>query len=202
MSVALGRRRARGGSGRVAAALFALTCLVLLGLTFLLGVLVGRQWARSTEGPARATGDAPEPGAVRRLGAGSETSPDERPGRAEPARDEALPAIQERLTFYRALPAPLAAGPPSEPRRAGSNGARATPGGAYHTVQVAAFKTREQAEALRADLGGEAYVAEVDGPSAVRYRVRVGLFEHRSAAEAVATRLRAERALDAFVTTR
>jgi cell division protein FtsN len=145
----------------------------------------------------------------------------ERPRRlGEREPDDATPQIQEKLTFYQTLTAPLTAGPPpaskakSAPASAGTSGApkrdASPPGGAgtgadagaSYTVQAAAFKTREQADALREKLGSNAYVAEVAGGSSVKYRVRVGVFGARTDAEAAAARLRAERHLAAFVTKR
>jgi cell division protein FtsN len=71
-------------------------------------------------------------------------------------------------------------------------------------VQVGAFTTREQAEALRARLAGgghDAYVAESEGPGGARYRVRVGAFATRDEARQAAERLAGERQLTTFVTT-
>ena len=203
------RRRERGRSGRLAGALFALACLVVLALTFLLGLLVGRQWARSTASPAsgvaaagagasgEAGGAGPPP--ARAAGSPPPTLPSHgRPrllGEAQP--DDASPAIREKLTFYQTLTAPLTAAPPKPASPAAPPADRG-----LHTVQVAAVKTREQAAALRAQLGADAYVVEVAGPAAVRYRVRIGAFADRAPAEALAARLRAERSLNAFVTTR
>jgi DedD protein len=73
------------------------------------------------------------------------------------------------------------------------------------TVQVAAYNARTPAEALRATLastGHDARVVEGVTGGAVRYRVQVGTFPTREAAQAAAARLSAERALPTFVTTR
>jgi cell division protein FtsN len=177
-------------------------------------MLVGRQWARSTTPTGRVAVDADRPGdratAERRSG--------ERPRRlGERERDDATPQIQEKLTFYQTLTAPLTAGPPPAskarpaPASAGTPMRDASPpegagtganAGASYTVQVAAFRTREQADALREKLGSDAYIAEVERGSPVKYRVRVGVFTVRTDAEAAAARLRAERHLAAFVTKR
>jgi cell division protein FtsN len=185
-------------------------CLVVLTLTFLLGMLVGRQWARSTMPLAPATVEGGRAIADRRSG--------DRPRRlGEHEPDDATPRMQEKLTFYQTLTAPLAVGPPpapkpkSVPTSAGASArdagprAGAGPGaaaGASYTVQVAAFKTRPQADALREKLGKDAYVVQVEGPSSARYRVRVGTFGSRADGEAAAARLRAEHSLPAYVTKR
>jgi cell division protein FtsN len=71
---------------------------------------------------------------------------------------------------------------------------------------VGAYKAREPAEALRARLvaaGHDAYVAEIDASGSVRYRVRVGSFATRDAAQLSADKIVAsERKLSAFVTAR
>lgn len=73
------------------------------------------------------------------------------------------------------------------------------------TVQVAAYNVRSPAEALReklASAGHEARVVEASTPGGVRYRVQVGAFPTRQAAQDAAARLTAERSLATFVTTR
>ncbi len=70
---------------------------------------------------------------------------------------------------------------------------------------MGAYKPREPADALRARLaaaGHDAYVAQVDAPGSVRFRVRVGSFATREAAQQVADRIGSERSLSAFVTAR
>jgi cell division septation protein DedD len=288
------RRRDRGTGSVVGRALFGLACCVVLGLTFILGVLVGRQWARSTpplddadaelgsaggrsdwvDGDRRwrrfaadTGGDSRVPSGVDAAaeaaqfehGAGGASTERERPGarvaagapgRAEgretapwaralaradsletrAARDdaarpgpEASPGvrtfedgtaaqIQEKLTFFHTLRAPLAAGPPPAPQprsrpapaaiRAPSRPREPLPARELFTVQVAAVTTRAQAEALRARLGDTAYVVEADGVAPGRYRVRVGTFGSRAEADATAARLRADHSLTPFVTTR
>jgi DedD protein len=73
------------------------------------------------------------------------------------------------------------------------------------TVQVGAFKARGPAEALRARLaerGQEASVTEVETAGVMQYRVRVGSFATREAAQEAASRLATERRLSTYVTTR
>jgi len=194
------RLRGRRGTGGGALVVFVTACLAVLALTFLLGVLVGRQWAhRASADSARVAGAPASPGArfrARRL--------------SEREAEEPAPQIQEKLTFYQTLTAPLTAGPP--PQRTRAESAREGPapasaparpgavGDAGYTIQVAAFRSRAQADKLRETLGGEAYVAEIGAGRGAPFRVRVGSFASRAEAEARAVRLRTEFSLGAFVT--
>jgi cell division protein FtsN len=73
-------------------------------------------------------------------------------------------------------------------------------------VQVGAYRAREPAEEFRRSLSAAGYDAYVTAVSTddgtVRYRVRVGSFSSRSDAEKTASRLKAERSLNPFVTTK
>ena len=194
------RLRGRRGTGGGALVVFVTACLAVLALTFLLGVLVGRQWAhRASADSTRVAGAPASPGArfrARRL--------------SEREAEEPAPQIQEKLTFYQTLTAPLTAGPPPQRTRAESArggpapaSAPARPGAvadAGYTIQVAAFRSRAQADKLRETLGGEAYVAEIGAGRGAPFRVRVGSFASRAEAEARAVRLRTEFSLGAFVT--
>ena len=196
------RLRGRRGTGGGALVVFVTACLAVLALTFLLGVLVGRQWAHrtSTADSARVTGAPASSGArsrARRL--------------SEREAEEPASQIQEKLTFYQTLTAPLTAGPPPAPPRTRAESARgpapasaparpAAVGDAGYTIQVAAFRSRAQADKLRETLGGEAYVAEIGAGHGAPFRVRVGSFASRAEAEARAVRLRTELPLGAFVT--
>jgi DedD protein len=100
--------RRRVGSGPGGAQWMALggAVLVILGLTFALGLLVGRQWARQTASAALA--DLAEPAkkpaaAPRRSGIAAETMADR------------APESTEKLTFYKTLTEPLD-GPAAPPR--------------------------------------------------------------------------------------
>ena len=195
------RLRGRRGTGGGALVVFVTACLAVLALTFLLGVLVGRQWAhRASADSARVTGAPASPGArprARRL--------------SEREAEEPASQIQEKLTFYQTLTAPLTAGPPPArtrvesargpaPAAASAPARPAAVGDAGYTIQVAAFRSRAQADKLRETLGGEAYVAEIGAGRGAPFRVRVGSFASRAEAEARAVRLRTEFSLGAFVT--
>ena len=72
------------------------------------------------------------------------------------------------------------------------------------SVQVAAFKTQEQAASLHKKLkeaGFDTYVAStVASDGQTHYRVRIGTFAGKADAERMAERVRAERSPAAFVT--
>ncbi len=221
------RRRAGTGESRVGTFLFVLGVLTVLGTSFAIGVSAGRRWPGllpSLGGtPVRA--GAASPGAT--VGAGAAS-----PGRAVGGLSEvrgAPPApTLPVLTFYRELTAPLAAPPsPLRPERsersAKSNGApeairpeapspvetrgpaaAALPDRRF-TIQVGAFKTREQAETMRvklSEVGHDAYVAALDVAAGARFRVRVGTFATRDEARQAADRLGRERQLATYVTIR
>ena len=202
-------RRRRGGL------LVLIGFLTIIAVTFGAGVYAGRIWmARSAVTLARVT----EPETPRRA-----------VGRA--AKPAEAPAPQ--LTFYRELTAPLTAPPPppkpAKPapplvttppvsaavsQRPGEQadliGATTTPRTAgttapRFTVQVASYRMRPQAEALRESLasaGHDARVVEGEAHGPV-YRVQVGEFPTREAARALAARLTGERSTVApIVTTR
>jgi len=87
------RNRGRGGPGRLAWVAVGGGVLVILGLTFALGMLVGRQWARQTP-PAVAAEST------------RKAAPARRSGLSEVGADRSA-APQEKLTFYQTLTAPL-----------------------------------------------------------------------------------------------
>jgi cell division protein FtsN len=90
------------------------------------------------------------------------------------------------------------------PRREAPRAEPAAPAPRF-TIQVGAYRTREQAEAVQLRLAGAgyaAYVAEFDGSPNSRFRVRVGTFISREEARPIAERLAAERKSPTYVTTR
>jgi cell division protein FtsN len=207
--MAVRARRRRGGL------LVLIGFLTIIAVTFGAGVYAGRIWmARTVVKLARVT--EPEP-PRRVIGRG--------------AKAPEAPAPQ--LTFYRELTAPLTAPPPppkpakpapplvttppvsaavsqrpgeqadmlsapTTPRTAATTAPR-------FTVQVASYRMRPQAEALRdslASAGHDARVVEADAQGPV-YRVQVGEFPTREAARAMAARLTGERSTVApIITTR
>ncbi len=223
--------------------------LVLLGLTFGLGMLVGRQRARQTH-QAVAAESSRKP------------TPTSRRGGLTEAGTEKSHQLQEKLTFYQTLKAPL--GPvripdgtdaTAKPARAPVNPAKATeravegtlwratdregqePSSAAHaqsrptgernetrlsssprregerqeatagwTVQVGVFSSPQQAAGVKKQLAERGFEAQIaptmtdDGQ--VRYRVRLGAFRSKEEAARTAERVRTDRSLPTYVTTR
>jgi cell division protein FtsN len=96
------RNRGRSGPGRLTWVALGAATLMVLGLTFALGMLVGRQWARQS--PPAATADS-----GRRTAAAAR-----RPGPGEAGTERAVEVPREKLTFYKTLTAPLGALPSPE----------------------------------------------------------------------------------------
>ena len=181
-------------------------------VVFLFGVLVGRgvQEARgpiadggmaaaSEVVPDGAAMDAPAGDGAPRAGSGGAGSDDlsypERLGKTPPAeRVNPVPppvAARARETAPPEVPAePLAQAPDvSTPRPAASAAASAP---APYTVQVAAVRRRDEADAIVKRLkakGYDAYVFVPDGDSLGVFRVRIGAFKDRRQADVIAERL-------------
>ena len=104
------RRRSGGGPGFGQWLVLGCAVVVILGLTFTLGLLVGRQWARGSV--ASVAPSASE--AVRKASA----APSRRGGIAAETMADRVPEPTEKLTFYQTLTEPLdTGGPPrSEPK--------------------------------------------------------------------------------------
>ena len=128
------------------------------------------------------------------------------------ATDKTRPAETiPNLTFYQELTAPLASPPPRPARAAASVERHSSAGESIagsvdsgpFSVQLASYKSRSQAEALRETLAARgigAYVSETTTASGSRYRVRVGPFDDKDSARQNAVRLAADTRLGAFVT--
>jgi cell division protein FtsN len=257
MAAMAARQRGRGGPGAAQWVVLGVAVLMVLGLTFALGMLVGRQWARQT-GPVAASDAVSKPAHATRRGGLTEASV------------ERTPELREKLTFYKTLTAPLAAmpsppktgaatrpgsvakaAPPAEvtaPERGApalarpasaenDQGPRLPPLGeasapergdasapakgeavrsaraatkradaAQWTVQVGVFKNLRQAESVKRKLvqgGFEAELAPITADDGqLRYRVSVGAFRSKDEAARLAARVRSDRSLPTFVTTR
>jgi len=117
--------------------------------------------------------------------------PERPPTRGEPARTEPPRPDPKPAAGTEAKADAKSEGPelPRPEPRAGTPAAERR-----FTIQVAAFKTRDQADAMRAKLaaaGHEAYVMEADGVPGARFRVRVGSFATRDEARQAAQRISA-----------
>lgn len=223
------RSARHGGGGLLQRLGLLLAAVVILALTFTLGVLVGRQWGGRAATPAALTaegGKKPAAGAPRR-------------GLTEADADRPR-EIQEKLTFYQTLTAPLgpvgqssraraedrsrpsaspaaSASPPGAPGApaaptpappapsiAGIPSATPTAAAGGWSVQVGAFRSRQQADGVQRQLTDAGFpavlttVALDDGQA--RYRVRVGGPRSRPEAEQLAQQVRARLPLTTLVT--
>jgi cell division septation protein DedD len=208
------KRGRSSGGGAFQRIGLALAAVIILTLTFTLGVLVGRQWGGR---PASDGVESPR-----------KTQALTRRGLAEPEAERPR-ELQEKLTFYQTLTAPvgpigqssrartedkgkspapvLSSAPSAAPALAAAPSASlpaAPPAtAAAWTVQVGAFKSRQQADEVQKRLteaGFPAVLSPVtldDGQS--RYRVRVGGARSRGEAELLAQQVRARLPLTALV---
>jgi cell division protein FtsN len=206
-------KRGRGNGGFFQRIGLLLAAVVILALTFTLGVLVGRQWG----GRPAETADGGRKSAALTRRALSEVE-------AERPRE-----MGEKLTFYQTLtaplgptgqssraraeergvapvpapaPAPALTAPPSAPAAVAATAPAAPP--VMWTVQVGAFRSRQQADGVQrrlAEAGFPAVLSTValeDGQS--RYRVRVGGARSRGEAEQLAQQVRARVPVTTLVT--
>ncbi len=168
---------------------------LLAGVAVVAGLLVlASRWA------GRAPDPGPAPGAD-----GAEEG-----GDGPPVRAGALPEAVPDLSFYRTLESPgdrRGAPPPAEGNVPDAVAPRAPaspsgdPGGAY-VVQALATRDRAAARRLRDRLAARGLlVAVVEGRAAggAVYRVRVGRYRERAAAEAVARGIRAAAGVSPWV---
>lgn len=209
------RRREPTWGSQTASALVLVGFVVVVGFVFLAGVLAGRHWPRLLPSLGGVPAPRPEPDTRR-------VAQPERP----PApvlsfyQDLRAPLTPQPLPpRSRPRPSPLAAPEPASPETPRPPARERDPlpavvtrrmagpelPGPRFTIQVAAFRTRPQAENMRQALvkdGYDAYVSEIQGPNVARYRVRVGTYPTRDNAQEAARRLAAERRLTTFVTAR
>jgi cell division septation protein DedD len=92
------RSRVKNGPGRFQWIALLTAAAVIMGLTFTLGVLVGRQWSRSVSVAASAESSA------------RKVVPPGKRGGLSGADVESPPAVDQKLTFYQTLTAPLGRG--------------------------------------------------------------------------------------------
>jgi len=216
-------RNARGGGGGfLQRAGLIMAALAILALTFTLGILVGRQWGGRGAPAPSGVEVTKKPGVIAR-----------RSGLIE-AEEDRPRELQEKLTFYQTLTAPM--GPTGSSARARATEDRARAGGsaiappapagaaastpapaaeagaapvapaasASWSVQVGAFRSRQQADGIQKQLEAAGFpvsqsaVAAEDGRP--RYRVRVVGARSRDEALRLAERVRARVSVTTFVT--
>ncbi len=176
-----GPRRRRSGGGARRVFFLAVVGLVALSLTFILGILVGHKWARGRP-PQVASVEARKPHVPRRALSDVEA--------VKP------PQVQEKLTFYQTLTAPLGATPPpARPERAGPP--------AKPREETPTERTRAEGTGTRG-LPDAAPAAEAgrEGPAPAAepvYTVQVVAYRARPTAEEMERKLKGA-GFDAYVT--
>jgi DedD protein len=175
----------RGGLGLAQRLGLGVAMILVLSLTFALGVLVGRHWARQQ--PLQAVPKAEEaPGGVAAAPGSDPTAAAASPDRPRPEK--------EKLTFYQTLTAPV--GPagesssPAERKPVASSAMAARPQGP--ATAPGGTATRSQAPptggAPTSASAGVSRPADEGGPAG-RWAVQVGAFKSRDQAESVQRRL-------------
>jgi cell division septation protein DedD len=191
-------------SGKQLVFLCMATTLVAV-VIFLCGVLVGR--GVSAAQPASDAGIAADAGPAaadpaQAAGGVPTTEPTPPPEVSYPSRLDSETPPAESIKPAESNPAEPASAPPAPAEPAAPQPAAERPAG--FVVQVAALRTRGQADALvrqLADKGYPAFVLEPTGDSPVTfYRVRIGPYPDRRDAEAVARRLETEEQFKSIIT--
>ena len=205
-------------SGKALVFVFMAGTVILVGV-FLMGLLVGRG-VLATKGapgvdtvaaseaepslpPAPATSASPQAPST----AGEKLSYAERLGSSEPAKEQlkpegssALPANPpapkaESITPSAAAPPPVPARPAPAPAPAAAAAKPAESAGDAFSIQVAALREQQEADAIVKRLAAKGYPAYVVAPAKGAppvFRVRVGKYKDRSEADTVAARLQKE----------
>jgi cell division protein FtsN len=175
----------RSSRARIASLLFGLGCLVVLAVTFALGVAAGRRWPNGL--PLTGLGGARDATAA----ASAEREAARRPEGRGLDRDKTKTGIEPTapMTFYRDLTAPLTSPPP--PARPAAKSERAVDTRPAPKAQEA--KKVGVPEAARPPEGPPLPAASVASraPGETRFTVQVGAFKDRAQAEALRARLAA-----------
>jgi len=188
-------------SGKQLIALFMAAAVVLI-VTFLSGVLVGRGVRSQQEPPASVESVQPAGGAVDPTATAPKPAPafeKPTPSATPPPQPEEDPALYAR---GQASPAPAtAAAGAADPKATTPPAAVATPGGGEPPgtgfyLKVVAYRTKAQADKVASSLSGKGYGAWVvpvtTSKGTALYSVRVGKFPTRKEAEAAKLRLEQE----------
>jgi len=196
------RRRMGGGPGPGQWLALGGAVLVILGLTFALGLLVGRQWARQSASAA-----VPSVSEAARKAA----PPPRRGGIAAEVMADRAPESTEKLTFYQTLTEPLN-GPASAPRpeakpvaiKASAPAAvLAAPAPTPISLPPLPAKTAEgkTTEGKTADWGSAGAISgspQMNSAPAPPWTIQVGAYKSRRQAEDTRQQLAAS-GLDAYV---
>jgi arginyl-tRNA synthetase len=185
------RGRSRGGPGRAQWIVLLTASALILVLTFALGVLVGRQWSR----PVAMTASA-EAGARK-------TIPPGKRGGLSSADVEPVPSVDQKLTFYQTLTAPLGRSSADASQRNADKTRPATPR-AEPVASPPPSRSTGHGETLiekpvppeaKAGVDAAQATAEASGP----WSVQAGAFKTRAQADGLERQLR-QAGFDAYVT--
>lgn len=181
---------------------FFMAATVVLVVSFLLGVFVGRGVERQSGNGDAVIAAQPAPPAAP---APTTTASDARPaGPEELTYPERLATAGSPRETLREPPPPAAAPPPATrprvepattPPAIAASDVPAEPAGDGFSIQVTALGKREEAAAIVRRLADKGYPAYVMAPGAGApsvFRVRVGKFKERGEADAVSARLQKE----------
>jgi len=190
MARSMARQRGKGGSGGARWLLLGGGVIVVLILTFVLGIAVGRKWSPHREHDQTAAAPARKPAAPVARRSGLTDPVPERPP-------------QEKLTFYQTLTAPMSTVPaptkvsvpakpePAKPRPAAERVSSDRPVAATPTSLPKPDKPAGPAERPSAPRAGEVPTGD--------WAVQVGVFKDRGQAESVRRPLAAS-GFDAYLT--
>jgi len=191
-----------GLSGKLA--LIAITVTAMAG-GFGLGYFVGRSVPPPAAQPAVQAVLPNPPGPDARV-----TQEEAKPQDPPPLAPSQPPTRDDGMTAGRKAPAeeqkqsPSPAATPNEPARtASAPGDPKAQDGPVYTVQVGAFKSRKEADALKTNLEGKGMKArrqKVGQKDKVLYKVMVGEFSEKKEAEVLALKLKKTEGLKTFVT--
>ncbi len=194
--------------------------VVIAVAIFLLGISVGRG-VGAPEEPAAAQAEPADEQAPVEMPPPTVTTPSDRgyhdalqgqtsPPPQTPPKDDPKPAASEpaaadttSVSVAKPAPAPASASAPAPAERTPTTAATPKPttapatGGWY--VQVAAFKSRENADRQIGDLKAKGYSAVVQSDPGSLFRVRIGPFKDRAAADRTADQLRKQDGIRASV---
>ena len=188
------RGRVKSGPGKFQWIALLTAAAVIMGLTFTLGVLVGRQWSRSVSVAASAESSA------------RKVVPPGKRGGLSGADVESPPAVDQKLTFYQTLTAPLGRGsadasqspshsPAQSPAQHSQDVAKVQPiPEPVHVVPPSRWETIVEEPAAH-DAAAQPAQAEIPG----LWSVQVAAFKTQAQADGLQKQLK-QAGLDAYVT--
>jgi cell division septation protein DedD len=146
-------------------------------------------------------GQAPAPPASQARGAGDSSGPGGSRGTPQPESAETPPAGRAGSAAQRdaATPASAVSPPATGKPPVSAPEARPAPSSSGWFVQVAAFKSRENADRQATELRAKGYAAGVLADPGSLFRVRVGPFPERAEADRALQRLQREEGIRASV---